>query len=65
MTTIDDLAVTDNAGDEYGEQIWSLENIDLQQLPESGSFRNHINSPRSLEAFKRSGIEPRELDPIS
>lgn len=65
MTTIDDLAVTDNAGGEYGEQIWSLENIDLQQLPESGTFRNHINSPRSLEAFKRSGIEPRELDPIS
>lgn len=64
MSTIDDLIVTDNVGD-YGEQIWSLENIDLKHLPESGSFRNHINSPRSLEAFKRSGIEPRELDPIT
>jgi len=48
-----------------GEQIWTIENIDLNQPPPNGTFNRFINSPRSLEAFRRAGIEPKELDPVN
>ena len=42
----------------------SLDNIDIDKPPKGKSWAKIIDSPRSLEAFKRAGIFARELDPV-
>ena len=41
--------------------MFSIDNINLEQQYEK-SFRDLLNSPRSLEACKRIGIVPEDLD---
>ena len=44
--------------------VWSIENIDIDNLPKGKTVAEIINSPRSLEAFKKSGIFPNDLMPV-
>ena len=43
----------------------SLEDIKIDNPPKGKSWARIINSPRSLEAFRRVGIKARELDPVN
>jgi hypothetical protein len=43
----------------------SLETVDLSKKPPRGTYAVYFDSPRSLEAFKRSGIQPSELNPVN
>ena len=42
----------------------SIEDIKPDQVYEQ-SFKHLLNSPRTLEACRRQGIELKELDPVS
>ena len=42
----------------------TLESIDIDKPPHGKSWAKVIDSPRSLEAFRRAGIYARELDPV-
>ena len=48
-----------------GRTYVNLENIDIDKPPNGKSWSKVIDSPRSLEAFKRTGIFAKELDPVS
>jgi hypothetical protein len=41
----------------------SIEDINPDQVYEK-SMKDLLNSPRTLEAFRRQGIDPADLDPI-
>ena len=42
----------------------NLDNIDIDKPHNGRSWAKVIDSPRSLEAFKRAGIYAKELDPV-
>jgi hypothetical protein len=44
--------------------LFSFEMLDLNNLTKDTPVATLINSPRSMDAFNRSGIQPHELDPI-
>jgi hypothetical protein len=44
--------------------IYTVNNIDLDSLPPNDTLAKMINSPRSIEAFNRSGIRPEELHAV-
>ena len=48
-----------------GKTYINLDNIDIDNPPNGKSWARVINSPRSIEAFKRTGIFAKELDPVS
>ena len=48
-----------------GRNYTSIEGIDIDKPPNGKSWSRVIDSPRSLEAFKRTGIFVKELDPVS
>ena len=41
-----------------------MEHIDIDKPPQGRSWSKVIDSPRSLEAFKRAGVFAQELDPV-
>ena len=45
--------------------LFSLETVDLSKRPPKGTYALYFNSPRSLEAFNRTGIAPTELNPVN
>ena len=58
------IDTTDNCSYSQGAPRVNLDNIDIDKPQNGRSWAKIIDSPRSLEAFKRAGIYARELDPV-
>ena len=43
----------------------SLDNVDFSVKPPKNTYKNYFNSPRSLEAFKRTGLDPKEINHVN